>query len=66
LYYGLLDYGYIDIAQRIKSDTFEILEKVGFYEYFDPRKAEYNKDIKGYGGNNFSWSAALFLDLLAN
>lgn len=66
LYYGLLDYEYCDIAKRIKSDTFEILEKVGFYEYFDPRKAEYNKDIKGYGGNNFSWSAALFLDLLAN
>lgn len=66
LYYGLQDYEYHDIAQRIKSDTFEILEKVGFYEYFDPRKAEYNNDIKGYGGNNFSWSAALFLDLLAN
>lgn len=66
LYYGLLDYEYYDIAQRIKSDTFEILDKVGFYEYFDPRKAEYNNDIKGCGGNNFSWSAALFLDLLAN
>lgn len=66
LYYGLLDYEYHGIAQRIKSDTFEILEKVGFYEYFDPRKAEYNKKIKGYGGNNFSWSAALFLDLLTN
>lgn len=66
LYYGLLDYGYNDIAKRIKSDTFEILEKVGFYEYFDSRKAEYNKNITGYGGNNFSWSAALFLDLLAN
>lgn len=66
LYYGLLDYGYHGIAQRIKSDTFEILGKVGFYEYFDPRKVEYNSAIKGYGGNNFSWSAALFLDLLAN
>ncbi len=66
LYYGLQDYGYHDLAQKIKSDTIEILEKVGFYEYFDPRKSEYNKNIKGYGGSDFSWSASLFLDLINN
>jgi len=60
------DYGYYDLAQKIKSDTIEILEKVGFYEYFDSRKLEYNKNIKGYGGSDFSWSASLYLDLINN
>ena len=64
LYHGLLDYGYNDLAERIKSDTLEILEKVGFFEYFDPRKSIYKGKVKGYGGNDFSWSAALYLDLV--
>jgi hypothetical protein len=66
LYYGLLDYGYNDVAKRIKNDSIEILEKVGFYEYFDARKNIYKSIKKGYGGSNFSWSAALFLDLIKN
>ena len=64
LYYGLLDYGYDDIAARVKSDSIELLSKVGFYEYFNPMKAAYETESKGYGGGNFSWSAALFLDLV--
>jgi len=66
LYYGLQDYGFYDIAKRIKSDSLEIMEKVGFYEYFDARKEVYSKNCKGYGGSNFSWSAALYLDLIEN
>lgn len=66
LYQGLLDYGYNDLANRIKSDTLEILEKVGFYEYTDPRKTIYKGKVKGYGGSDFSWSAALYLDLVNN
>ena len=66
LYYGLQEYGYNDLAQQIKSDSLEILDKVGFYEYFDARKSEYKKDSKGYGGGDFSWSAALYLDLINN
>jgi glycogen debranching enzyme len=66
LYYGLLEYGYKDIAQRIKSDSIELLEKAGFYEYFDARKTVYNKVNKGYGGSDFSWSTALYLDLIKN
>ena len=66
LYYGLKDYGYNTIAARVKSDSIEILSKAGFYEYFDARKSEYTADAKGYGGGNFSWSAALFLDMLEN
>ena len=61
LYNGLNLYGFKDIAQRVKKDTIEIIEKNGFYEYFDARKEIENG---GYGGNNFSWSAALLLDIL--
>jgi len=66
IYYGLKNYGFYDLAQKIKSDSIEILEKAGFYEYFDPRKSEYHKKIKGYGGADFSWSASLYLDLINN
>jgi hypothetical protein len=66
LYQGLMDYGFNDLAKRIKSDSIEILEKVGFYEYFDPRKSTYKNEVKGYGGSDFSWSAALFLDFMEN
>lgn len=64
LYYGLKNYGYADIAQRVKKDTIEIIEKAGFYEYFDSRKEEYKNGNTGYGGNEFSWSAALLIDML--
>ena len=53
-----------DIAERVKKDTIEILEKNGFYEYFDSRKEMHQYGKAGYGGNNFSWSAALLIDLL--
>lgn len=66
LYYGLKDYGYQEIANRVKNDSIEIIDKVGFYEYFNPIKSVYLEEDKGYGGANFSWSAALFLDLINN
>lgn len=64
LYYGLNDYGYTEIAQRVKEDTLELLKKAGFYEYFNPIKSVYENEQGGYGGGNFSWSAALYLDLI--
>lgn len=64
LYYGLQQNGFKDIAKRMKQDTLEIIKKNGFYEYFDPRKEEHKNGKAGYGGYNFSWSAALFIDLL--
>ncbi|RMI27542.1 MAG: glycoside hydrolase [Calditrichaeota bacterium] len=60
LYHGLLRYGFDDLAQRVLADTLELLEWYGFYEYFDPRRDH----GAGYGAKNFSWSAALALDLL--
>jgi len=64
LYKGLKEYGFSDIAKRIKEDTIEIIEKNGFYEYFDSRKEMHADGKGGYGGNDFSWSAALLIDLL--
>ncbi|MEF3077906.1 MGH1-like glycoside hydrolase domain-containing protein [Winogradskyella poriferorum] len=62
LYNGLNNYGFTDIANRVKEDSITLIEKYGFYEYFDSRKSV--TENAGYGGNNFSWSAALLLDLL--
>ena len=62
LYNGLNNYGFTDIANRVKEDSITLIEKYGFYEYFDSRKSV--TEHAGYGGNNFSWSAALLLDLL--
>jgi len=64
LYNGLKQNGFNDIAERVKKDTIELIEKNGFYEYFDSRKEMHENGKGGYGGNNFSWSAALLIDLL--
>tara|TARA_R110002049_G_scaffold93391_1_gene230891 strand:- start:1109 stop:2419 length:1311 start_codon:yes stop_codon:yes gene_type:complete len=62
LFKGLKSYGFYDIANRVKDDSIQLIERYGFYEYFDSRK-EITENA-GYGGNNFSWSAALLIDLL--
>lgn len=64
LYHGLKQYGFNDVAKRIKQDTITIIEKNGFCEYFDSRKSEHKNGQGGYGGNDFSWTAALLIDLL--
>ena len=64
LFHGFRRYGFRDLADQIRRDTLELLETCGFYEYFDPRRKLDPDVFRGYGGNNFSWSAALYLDLL--
>lgn len=66
IYRGLLRYGFNDEANMIKEHTIFFMEKYGFFEYFEPNKAMNELLGKGYGGNNFSWSAALTIDLLTN
>ncbi len=61
LYNGLKKYEFTQIAERVKNDSITLVEKYGFYEYFDARKKE---GETGYGGNNFSWTAALIIDML--
>ena len=61
LFHGLVAYGFQKTAQVIQSDLIELVVKSGFYEYFESQKSVVDK--VGYGGSNFSWTAACVLDL---
>lgn len=50
---GLRLYGY-----SLKADSLQLPIRFGFYEYFD------SFDGTGYGTEHFSWTAALFIDLV--
>ncbi|TFG37708.1 MAG: DUF547 domain-containing protein [Syntrophobacterales bacterium] len=55
---GLRRYGYTLKADSIQKDLLQLPIRFGFYEYFD------SSDGSGYGSDNFSWTAALFIDLV--
>ena len=59
IYQGLKDKDK-DFAQILKNKTLELLEKKKFHEYYNHINGE------TLGANNFSWSAALYLDLKLN
>lgn len=52
---GLRDAGRYDLEARLRAETAELIEKHGFYEYFDPI------DATPCGGDNFTWTAAIWL-----
>lgn len=54
---GLERYGYKEQAEVIRAKTLEMVEKSGCSEYFDPLTGE------PAGAPNFSWTAALAIDL---
>lgn len=54
---GLLASGQTDAGERLAERTVELVERSGFWEYFDPLTGD------GCGTDGFSWSAALALDL---
>jgi glycogen debranching enzyme len=54
---GLRRYGYADLAETIRQDTLDLIETSGFREYYDAR------DSSGCGSTDFSWSAALAIEL---
>ena len=64
LYKGLRQYDFDEVAEQIKKDSIHLIASSSFYEYFDARKELQAEDSRGYGGDNFSWSAALLIDLL--
>ncbi len=64
LYNGLLRNNFMDLAKKVKNDSIELISENGFYEYFDCRKDVVKSGNGAYGGNNFSWSAALIIDIL--
>lgn len=55
---GLERYGFKDHAQALRETTLEMVNAGGFYEYFNPLTGE------PLGVPEFSWTAALTLDLL--
>lgn len=60
IYLGLLKYGYKEKAENIKHGILELVSNHGFREYYEPYKGE------GLGGKNFSWTAALVIDMIKN
>ena len=55
---GLKRYGFHDHAAALTETTLEMIARSGFYEYFNPL------DGSPAGAENFSWTAALTIDLL--
>lgn len=61
---GLKAYGHNRLADIVKSDLLELVDKLGFFEYFESNKKTVQKINKGYGGDNFSWTASTVLTFL--
>jgi len=57
---GLRRHGFDGEADELKDRTIELVAKNGMYEYFDPLHGQ------PAGAANFSWTAALTIDLLNN
>ena len=55
---GLERYGFTEEAAHITEKSIKLVEKSGFCEYFSP------KDGSPVGADDFSWTAALIIDLL--
>jgi glycogen debranching enzyme len=55
---GLRRYGYQKEALDLKKRTLDLVKKNGFSEYFNPKTGA------PAGAKNFSWTAALIIDLL--
>jgi glycogen debranching enzyme len=58
LIHGLRRYDYEELASEIGRQTLALISQSGFFEYYDPR------DGSGCGAPEFSWTAALAIDLL--
>ncbi len=63
---GLKAYGYEATADIVKADLLELVSKLGFTEYFESQKSVVATIDKGYGGENFSWTASSVIDLIYN
>jgi hypothetical protein len=51
-------YGHVELAHELVQRTLSLVEEHGFAEYFSPLTGD------GYGADDFSWTAALAIDLL--
>jgi glycogen debranching enzyme len=59
LWSGLRRHGPAGLAAELRASLLDLVARSGFAEYFDPRTGA------GLGSPEFSWTAALVLDLLA-
>ena len=57
---GLLEYGYTKEAGTIRNGVFELVQRHSVREYYDRFTG------KGLGGKDFSWTAALVIDMIHN
>jgi glycogen debranching enzyme len=55
---GLIAHGEAELAASLHDKTLELVDAAGCSEYFSPLTGE------GHGAHDFSWTAALTLDLL--
>jgi Trehalase len=60
LHRGLARYGFVELAERIRTTVVALARDGGFWEHYDPLTR------KGHGGESFSWTAALVLDLVGS
>jgi glycogen debranching enzyme len=58
LWHGLRQHGRDALANEVVASSIELVCGSGFHEYFDPL------DGTGHGSDSFSWSAALFTDMV--
>ena len=59
---GLKNYGYIELAEKIKNNVLEVCanEKEIIFEYYDSITG------KGLGAKQFAWSAAFIIEFIVN
>lgn len=60
LWKGFIASGLLKQAEYLRQDMIKFVRKNGFYEYYNPLTGE------GIGARNFSWTAALTIDLLSS
>jgi glycogen debranching enzyme len=52
---GLLEQGHLAQGERVRGDTRAMMNQTGFFEAYSPT------DCAGSGGDDFSWTAAIWL-----
>jgi hypothetical protein len=57
---GLRECGETTLADELRKRTLDLVEQTGFFEYFSPISG------RGFGAEEFSWTAALVIDLLGD
>ena len=55
----LREHDHLELARELRQQTLALVDRGGLSEYFSPLTGE------GYGAEDFSWTAALAIDLLA-